>query len=129
MEPTITTTKEFLLELRKLLQHGWCKYYAAIDKYGSECSPHDPEAECYCITGAASRLIVFSGSPVFEKAMTILHSVAYKYGPVTEPFSDFTIADLMALNDRASYVDEIIYVINKAIELAQEAPARADSNS
>ncbi len=35
-----------------IIERGWCQHVSAKDKYGGEVRISDPEAVCFCLTGA-----------------------------------------------------------------------------
>jgi hypothetical protein len=46
------TTRETLLAAADLVDRGWCRKYAALNRYGVECDPDSDSAVCWCAFGA-----------------------------------------------------------------------------
>jgi hypothetical protein len=44
--------KRLLGRTGDIIERGWCQHVSAKDKYGGEVRISDPEAVCFCLTGA-----------------------------------------------------------------------------
>ena len=41
-----------LVRVRGYIEKGWCQHVEALNHAGQQCDAEDPEAQCWCLTGA-----------------------------------------------------------------------------
>lgn len=105
------TAVEILQETKHLLSKGWTKGTYATDIRGDSCGPRSPAARRFCLLGALYRTGMHNAEG-FE-GMNIAHNALHQ---VVQTESGLAGAGLSTFNDTRDSVEEVIEIIDKAIE-------------
>lgn len=135
----INNVRDFLLEVRHLIEKGWCQYELAEDAYGRPCHPLSDEAVCYCLDGALSCVYVkkyyvstsLYVSLIYKEAKELLKNsiILYKYkGDKPPNYSEEFISDIASFNDTVKDVSEVLKVIDMAIEAEEKRGTNNHNN-
>lgn len=96
------TTKEILIEARKLIEHGWCQGSLAKTIYGESVDEQHPSARYFCTAGA-----IYKAEPNNTRAELIIDEIEEEFKGTWSFISkwndspDRTKEDVLVLFDKA----------------------------
>lgn len=107
--------KSKLVEVRRVLEKGWCQHHRAETFSGEVVPPDDKNAVRFCIMGAVDRVVTDRDEN--REVLRLLHKLLPGTGPFMQSIVDFN-------DDSATSVDDVLALVDKAIAACDSPPGQ-----